>query len=92
MVIDLRGISSIADHMVVATGRSQRHVGALAEHLAQKLKETTGRPPRVEGMPQCDWVLIDTGDVIVHVFRPEIRAHYSLEKMWSRDFAQPREG
>jgi len=90
VVIDLKGLSSIADHMVVATGRSQRHVGALADHLAQKLKELTGRPPRVEGIPQCDWVLIDTGDIIAHIFRPEVRAHYGLEKMWSQDLVRPR--
>jgi ribosome-associated protein len=90
--LDLRGLTSIADHMLVASGRSQRHVGAIAEHLAQRAKDATGRAPRVEGLPQCDWVLIDTGDIIVHVFRPEVRAHYSLEKMWSRDLAEPRRG
>jgi len=90
--LDLRGLTSIADHMLVATGRSQRHVGAIAEHVAQKARETTGRAPRIEGLPQCDWVLIDAGDIIVHVFRPEVRAQYSLEKMWSRDLAEPQRG
>jgi len=68
--------------MVIASGRSTRQVGAMAEHLAQKLKEAGAARVSVEGMPQCDWVLIDGGDVIVHLFRPEIRSFYNLEKMW----------
>ena len=68
--------------MVIASGRSTRQVGAMAEHLAQKLKEAGASRVSVEGMPQCDWVLIDGGDVIVHLFRPEIRRFYNLEKMW----------
>ncbi len=82
--IDLRGKTTIADHMVVASGRSQRHVGAIAEHLVTALKKHGLRNIRVEGVPHCDWVLIDAGDVIVHVFRPEVREFYNLEKMWAR--------
>lgn len=80
-VVDLRGKSSIADHMVIATGRSGRQVGAMAEHLLEKLKHV-GLAATAEGMPQCDWVLIDGADIIVHLFRPEVRAFYNLEKMW----------
>jgi ribosome-associated protein len=71
--------------MIVASGRSQRHVGAIAERLIERLKEEGVRDTRVEGMPLCDWVLIDAGDVIVHVFRPEAREFYNLEKMWGSD-------
>ncbi|MGH6866946.1 MAG: ribosome silencing factor [Methyloceanibacter sp.] len=85
VVIDLKGKTSIGDHMVLASGRSQRHVGALADHLIKKLKDEGIGRARVEGLPQCDWVLIDAGDVIVHVFRPEVREFYNLEKMWSAD-------
>ena len=81
--IDLHGKTPIADYMVVASGRSQRHVGAMADHLVRRLKESGRGSARVEGMPQCDWVLIDGGDVIVHLFRPEVRDFYKLEKMWS---------
>ena len=83
--IDIAGKSALADFMVVATGRSQRHVGAIAEHLRRDLEEAGGRVASIEGMPHCDWVLIDAGDVIVHVFRPEVRTFYNLEKMWSSD-------
>jgi ribosome-associated protein len=85
VAIDLRGKSPLGDHMVVASGRSQRHVGAVADQLVKKLKDHGLGRVRVEGMPQCDWVLIDAGDVIVHVFRPEARSFYNLEKMWSAD-------
>jgi ribosome-associated protein len=71
--------------MVVASGRSQRHVGALAEHIVEALKEAGRRNVRVEGMPHCDWVLIDAGDAIVHIFRPEVREFYRLEKLWAAD-------
>ena len=81
VVIDLTGKSSIADKMVIATGRSQRQVLALAEHLREALDPVTRRLS-IEGLPQGDWVLIDTGDVIVHLFRPEVRSFYNLEKMW----------
>ena len=82
VVIDLHGKSTLADYMVIASGRSNRQVGAMAEHLAQKLKVRGAPRVAVEGAPQCDWVLVDAGDVIVHVFRPEIRSFYNLEKMW----------
>ena len=80
--IDLRGRSALADHMVICSGRSARHVGAIAEALSEALKPILGRAPRAEGLEQGEWVLIDAGDVIVHVFQPEIRSFYQLEKMW----------
>jgi ribosome-associated protein len=82
VTIDLAGKSSIGDYMVVTSGRSQRHVASIADHVIKDL-ERSGLRVRVEGMTQGDWVLIDAGDVIVHVFRPEVRAFYNLEKMWS---------
>lgn len=85
VVIDLAGKSTIADHMVIANGRSHRHVGAIAGHLSRRLKEVGLGAPKMEGMPACDWVLIDIGDVIVHLFRPEVRDFYNLEKMWSAE-------
>nr|WP_041789367.1 ribosome silencing factor [Rhodomicrobium vannielii] len=85
ITIDVEGKTSIADYMIVASGRSQRHVGAIADQLMDKLKEAGVRDTRVEGMPLCDWVLIDAGDVIVHVFRPEARDFYNIEKMWTSD-------
>jgi ribosome-associated protein len=84
VTIDLAGKTSIADHMVVTSGRSNRHVGSVADRVVKDLEESGLRGVRVEGMPHCDWVLIDAGDVIVHVFRPEVRAFYNLEKMWGR--------
>ena len=80
--IDLKGRSSIADHMVICQGRSSRQVAAIAEKLVDRLKHDLGRACKIEGKEQGDWVLIDTGDVIVHVFRPEVREFYQLEKMW----------
>jgi len=80
--IDLRGKTEIGDYMVICSGRSTRQVSAISEKLAQKVKDAFGRTPRVEGKETGDWVLIDTGDVIVHVFRPEVRDFYQLEKMW----------
>lgn len=80
--IDLKGKSSIGDYMVVASGRSDRHVGAIAEQLRRHLKEAGRSNVRVEGLESCDWVLVDTGDIVVHVFRPEVREFYNLEKMW----------
>lgn len=82
VTIDLRGRSSVADHMVICSGRSSRQVGAIAEKLMDRLKQEFGRQCRIEGKDQGDWVLIDTQDVIVHVFRPEVRKFYQLEKMW----------
>ena len=83
VTIDLKGKSSIGDYMVVTTGRSHVHVAAIADNLVKDLKRAGVRGVRVEGMRQGDWVLIDAGDVIVHVFRPEVRDFYNLEKMWS---------
>jgi ribosome-associated protein len=88
ITIDLRGKSSIADHMVICSGRSSRQVGAIAEKLADRLKAEFGRSVRTEGKDTGDWVLIDAGDVIVHVFRPEVREFYQLEKMWQPTGAQ----
>lgn len=88
VTVDLNGKSSIGDYMVIATGRSDRHVGAIGDQLQRKLKEEGHGRVRVEGMPQCDWVLVDTGDVIVHLFRSEVRSFYNLEKMWSADRTQ----
>ena len=81
--IDLKGKSPVADGLIVASGRSQRHVGAMADHLLRSLKDAGYGRCRVEGMPSADWVLIDAGDVIVHLFRPEVRAFYNIEKIWS---------
>ena len=80
--IPLEGKSSIADHMVIASGRSSRQVASMAQKLAERIKQATGRSARVEGLPVADWVLIDAGDVIVHLFRPEVRSFYNLERMW----------
>jgi ribosome-associated protein len=80
--IPLEGKSSIADHMVIASGRSSRQVASMAQKLAERIKQATGRTARVEGLPVADWVLIDAGDVIVHLFRPEVRSFYNLERMW----------
>jgi len=87
VVIDLKGKSSVADTMIVASGRSHRHVGAIADHLLRALKESGHGRARVEGLPHCDWVLIDAGDVIVHLFRPEVRSFYNIEKIWSVESA-----
>ena len=83
VTIDLNGKTSIADLMVVASGRSNRHVGAVADNVVSELKKSGLKDIRVEGQPHCDWVLIDAGDVIVHVFRPEVRDFYGIEKMWA---------
>ena len=80
--IDLRGKTEIGDHMVICSGRSTRQVSSISEKLAQTVKDEYGMTPKVEGKDIGDWVLIDTGDVIVHVFRPEVRDFYQLEKMW----------
>ena len=87
VAIDITGKSSLADHMVVASGRSQRHVGAVADQMVTALREAGYGKPRIEGLPHCDWVLVDAGDVIVHIFRPEVREFYNIEKMWAADFA-----
>jgi ribosome-associated protein len=82
VAIDLSLKTTIADSMVVTSGRSHRHVGSIADRVLKDLARAGVRGARVEGMPHCDWVLIDAGDVIIHVFRPEVRAFYNLEKMW----------
>ena len=82
VTIDLRGKSAFSDYMIVTTGRANRHVGAIAENVAKGLKENGIKRLHIEGMPNCDWVLIDSGDVIVHVFRPEVREFYNLERLW----------
>ncbi|HEV2044850.1 MAG TPA: ribosome silencing factor [Sphingomicrobium sp.] len=81
--IPLAGKSSIADHMVIASGRSSRQVASMASKLAERIKAEFGKPVRIEGLPTADWVLIDADDVIVHLFRPEVRSFYNLERMWA---------
>ena len=88
--IDLRGRSDVADYMVICSGRSSRQVAAIAEKLADRLKQDFGLSVKMEGKETGDWVLIDTGDVIVHVFRPEVREFYQLEKMWLPAGSLPR--
>ena len=83
LAIDIRGKSSFADMLIVASGRSARHVGALADHVMRKLKESGVKDVNVEGVPHCDWVLVDAGDVVVHLFRPEVRSFYNIEKIWA---------
>lgn len=83
IVIDLSGKSTLADYIVIASGRSQRQVGAMADHLVEKLKAAGAKAVAVEGQPQCDWVLVDAGDVVIHLFRPEVREFYKLEKLWA---------
>ncbi|MGN6486280.1 MAG: ribosome silencing factor [Devosia sp.] len=85
--IDITGKSSLTDHMVVTSGRSNRHVSAVADQLVEALRDAGFGKPRIEGLPHADWVLVDAGDVIVHIFRPEVREFYNIEKMWAVDFA-----
>lgn len=85
VTIDLRGRTSLADAMIIATGRSNRHVSSIVQRTVEILKEGGFTGLRSEGEPQCDWVLLDAGDIILHVFRPEVRAFYNLEKMWGSD-------
>jgi ribosome-associated protein len=89
VVINLDGKSPIADYMVIANGRSDRHVGAMADHLMRRAKAMGLGRCRAEGLAKRDWVLIDLGDIIVHLFRPEVREFYNLEKMWSIEMAEP---
>ncbi len=84
VTIDLRGKSAFSDYLIVTSGRATRHVGAIAENVAKGLKESGIKRIHVEGLPNCDWVLIDSGDVVVHVFRPEIREFYNLERLWAQ--------
>lgn len=90
--VDLTGKTAIADHMIVASGRSTRHVAAIADHLVERMRDAGAGRPRVEGMTGCDWVLVDAGDVIVHIFRPEVRTFYNIEKMWAAELTQPSAG
>lgn len=83
MLISLQGKSAMADDMIIASGTSARHVGAIANHLRERLKAGGAKGVAVEGLEQCDWVLVDGGDIIVHLFRPEVRTFYNLEKMWA---------
>ena len=83
--IDINGKTAIGDVMIIASGRSHRHVGAIADQLVKKFKENGYGKAHVEGLPHCDWVLIDVGDAIIHLFRPEVREFYNLEKIWSID-------
>ena len=82
-VVELAGKTSFADAMVVATGRSARHVSAIADHIVEKLRQSGHEHVHVEGKEQCNWVLIDAGDIVVHVFKPDVREMYNLEKMWA---------
>lgn len=82
LILDLAGKTTIADFMIIASGRSNRHVAALARNVCDKLRDIGVRPPEPEGLNTCDWVIVDAGDVILHVFRPEVRSFYNLEKMW----------
>jgi ribosome-associated protein len=83
LLIDLKGKSAFADAMIIASGRSQRHVAALADRLMRRMKEEGFGRMRVEGLPNADWVLIDCGDVVTHLFRPEVRSFYNLERLWT---------
>lgn len=85
VTIDLDGKSSIGDYMVIASGRSTRQVAAMAQKLGERLKQAGFGNPRIEGLPAADWVLVDAGGVIVHLFRPEVRTFYNLERMWGFD-------
>ena len=89
--IPLQGKSNIADYMVIASGRSTRQVAAMAQKLSERIKRDLGRSVRIEGLPVADWVLIDADDVIVHLFRPEVRSFYNLERMWAFEERAPEE-
>jgi ribosome-associated protein len=83
ITIDLTGKSTLADTMIVASGRSNRHVNAIADQVMEEMKKQGQHNLRVEGIPQCDWVVVDAGDILLHIFRPEVRSFYNLEKLWS---------
>ena len=87
VAVDITGKSSLADHMVVTSGRSNRHVAAIADQVITALRDNGHGKPRVEGLTHADWVLVDAGDVILHIFRPEVREFYNIEKMWQADFS-----
>ncbi len=92
VAIPLEGKSSIADHMIIASGRSTRQVASIAQKLAEKIKQAGFGPVKLEGLPAADWVLLDAGDVVVHLFRPEVRSFYNLERMWAFGDAPPVAG
>lgn len=92
VAIPLEGKSSVADHMVIASGRSSRQVAAIAQKLSEKVKQAGFGPVRIEGLPQADWVLVDCGDIVVHLFRPEVRSFYNLERMWSFEGGERQQG
>lgn len=92
VAIPLEGKSSVADHMVIASGRSTRQVAAIAQKLSAKVKQAGFGPVRIEGLPQADWVLVDCGDIVVHLFRPEVRSFYNLERMWSFEGGERQQG
>lgn len=89
--ISLAGKSSVADYLVIASGRSTRQVATMAQHLRDRIKATGRRAPAVEGLERADWVLVDAGDIVAHLFRPEVRSFYNLEKMWSADLTPTSE-
>ncbi|OJW47565.1 MAG: ribosome silencing factor [Alphaproteobacteria bacterium 41-28] len=88
VTVDLQGKSSIADYLIIVSGTSQRHVSSMAELLREELKKNGIKNTHIEGLPEADWALVDAGDVIVHIFRPEIRAFYNLEKMWGLEISE----
>lgn len=92
VTIDLTGKSDVADTLVIASGRSQRHVAALADKISRSIKDTGLGAPKTEGLPAADWVLLDAGDVIVHLFRPEVRSFYNLERIWAPERFTPASG
>jgi|TARA_B100000676_G_C17487813_1_gene536690 ribosome-associated protein len=91
VVIDLSGKSSIADYMVIASGQSTRQVGAMTDHLLEMFRKNGLRGAKVEGRSRSDWVLVDSGDIVIHLFRPEVREFYKLEKLWSHDLPEMAE-
>ena len=88
VIINLEGKTDIADFMLIASGSSRRHVGSMADHIQRKLKTNGLKDIKVEGLDYCDWVLIDAGSIIIHLFRPDVRVFYNLEKMWERSLDQ----
>lgn len=88
VTIDLTGKSTLADTMIVASGRSNRHVNAIADQVAEEMKKQGQSNLRIEGIPQCDWVVVDAGDLLLHIFRPEVRSFYNLEKLWSSNIPE----
>ena len=90
VIIDLTGLTDIADFMVIANGSSRRHVGSMADHIQRKIKSIGLKASKAEGLDNCDWVLIDAGDVIVHLFRPEVRSFYNLDKIWMAPLKKPK--